>query len=149
MSGRSAVLLFVLATVCAAVSQLWLDGRQQARCAYDGARVQSPYAVAWSGASEGPGRQFCTIECALRWRRQRQREGPADPGRYVVHDEVTGEPLAAELAFYVRTPHWPAGRNHNFTRAFKRWQDALERLRALEGESVSNPFGAVSGAEAK
>jgi hypothetical protein len=134
--ARNAAVLLLAAALAAALSQLWLDARQLERCAFDGARIQPAFAVDWQGDAERL--RFCTIECAARWRRLRPpHEGPE---HFVVRDEATSEPVAAELAFFVRTPGQPAGRSHNFTRAFRRWQDALECRDALHGQITENPL---------
>jgi hypothetical protein len=138
-----AVLGFLgVVALLAAASQMWLDSRPADRCDFDGAHVQPAFAVDWISSDGDPRRRFCTIECALRWKRA--GGPPFSAGRFVVRDGATGEPLAAEIALYVETPSAPAGGDHSFTRSFKLWQDAQSCQRLLGGRIVPNPF-VVSG----
>ncbi len=112
--------------------------QRQPRCALDGAAIESIYAVETEDAEQGL-RRFCCIRCAEYWL---ARQAGAD--REVrVTDEVTGRPVDAGEAFFVRstvvTNHATGNRIHAFRRRHAAEEHAAShRGRLLTGED--RPF---------
>jgi hypothetical protein len=81
---------------------------------------------------------FCTIECARRWLARQPR---AVPDEAVVRDALTGEPLDAYVAFFVRSEVVTSRSNGNNIHAFRFRTDAMEHLHRFGGEEIDDPFG--------
>jgi hypothetical protein len=85
----------------------------------------------------GAWRAFCTIECARRWLARQPR---AVPEEAVVRDALTGEPLDAYVAFFVRSEVVTNRSSGNNIHAFRFRTDAMEHLRRFRGEEIGDPF---------
>jgi hypothetical protein len=72
--------------------------RQLPHCALDGVAIVPVYAVTITTAG-GPRRTFCCIRCAEYWL---ARE-PAESATIGVTDEVSGRPVDASRAYFVRS----------------------------------------------
>jgi hypothetical protein len=88
--------------------------------------------------ADGRSHAFCSIECARRWLALQPGTHPQEA---VVRDALTGEPLDAYVAFFVRSKVVTNRANGNNIHAFRFRSDALEHVRRFGGQQIDDPFG--------
>ncbi len=87
--------------------------------------------------ADGSGYAFCSIACARRWL-DRQPDTLANEA--VVRDALSGEPLDAYVAFFVRSKVVTNPTNGNNIHAFQYRTDAMEHVRRFRGQLIADPF---------
>jgi hypothetical protein len=117
----------------------WVRHTAERHCAYDGARIVPLYQVRVEDDG-GLERAFCCIECARLWL---QRENTR-ARTILVTDEVTGRPVAASSAWFVRSRVITMPHTGNRVHAFKSKEDALKHAETASGsllQGMDRPFG--------
>ena len=87
--------------------------------------------------ADGTSHAFCTIACAQRWVAQQSGVAAKEA---VVRDAITGEPLDADVAFFVRSKVVTDRATGNDIHAFRFRTDALEHIRRFGGRIIDDPF---------
>ncbi len=125
MTGR-AILAGLAAVFVAGISQFFTSDEAR-ECVQDGLAVQRARSVVVTCQGRGEVR-LCSVDCAMQWL-------PHENGvtEIVVHDEQTGEPLAAHRAHYVET-------SNQRLHAFSRWTDAHDFAERSAARVVPDPL---------
>jgi hypothetical protein len=110
----------------------WARRAEKAGCALDGTRVDPVYRVV---IVDGRGRsqEFCCLRCAELWLGRQ----PVAPRTITVTDETTGEEIAADAAFYVRSSVVTTPATRNRIHVFRRQADAARHAEAFSGTVLS------------
>jgi hypothetical protein len=128
------LLLMALAALAASLSGRYTASKT---CEMDGQEL-SPTLRVDLRMADGVSHAFCTIECARRWLAQQPN---ATVKEAVVRDALTGEPLDAYVAFFVRSKLVTNRANGNNIHAFRFRADAAEHIRRFGGQEIDDPFG--------
>jgi hypothetical protein len=114
-------------------SRARIHARRAATCSLDGQRIAPVYEVDLVERDAVLAR-FCCTACAAEW--------PDVPPQswWRVRDEVTGEPLDAEVASFVESSVITNASRRCRTHAFKNWSDAMNHAATYGGERVADPL---------
>jgi hypothetical protein len=126
----------ILVALLALAVGFWNHYGTAERCETDG-QALSPALRVDLKMPGGVWHAFCTIECARRWLARQPRAGPEEA---VVRDALSGEPLDAYVAFFVRSKVVTSRSSGNNIHAFRFRTDAMEHLRLFGGEEINDPF---------
>ena len=129
---------FIFIGVLAVGSRWQLQRGQSDRCSLDGNRISNVYRVDLMLRGQ-VAQKFCCIKCAVEW--------PDVPGgaAWQVHDEVTGRPIDATRARFVKSDVITVASRQGRTHAFANWTDAVAHIKDYNGKAVPNPFGGGAG----
>jgi hypothetical protein len=101
---------------------------QQGRCAVDGEPVDPAYGARVVNA-DGTSLDFCCLLCAERW-----LESAPPPRAILVTDEISGQMLPANDAYYVRSSVVTQPATGNRVHVFARRSDALRHAKEARGK---------------
>ncbi|MGA2033941.1 MAG: hypothetical protein ABSG68_16965 [Thermoguttaceae bacterium] len=87
--------------------------------------------------ADGASHAFCTIVCAQEWLASQPH---AVAKEATVRDAITGEPLDAYVAFFVRSKLVTNRATGNNIHAFRFRTDAMEHIRQFGGQLIADPF---------
>ncbi|HEV3005980.1 MAG TPA: hypothetical protein VGX78_16045 [Pirellulales bacterium] len=133
------VTLGALTVVGLPVLGTWSRRNRLPRCDLDGAAIEPIYAVEVVDA-QGKDHEFCCLLCAEFW--LKQQTNPAREVRVV--DEVSGRPIAADAAFYVRSTIVTNRTTGNRVHVFRERGDAEVHASTRSGKlltGTARPFG--------
>jgi hypothetical protein len=130
------VCYLVLMALLALASSLWGRYGASETCEMDGQPLTSSLRVDLRMAG-GTRHAFCTVRCAERWLAQQPN---ATVKEALVRDALTGEPLDAYVAFFVRSKLVTNRANGNNIHAFRFRTDAMEHVRRFGGLLIEDPF---------
>lgn len=136
MTTKRVVAWFAALVALSFLSRWYAYEARADRCALDGNRIVPVYGVDLMAGSEVRA-SFCSIGCATEWPEVRNA---SDPPIWRVRDEISGEPLDATKACFVRSSVVTIPARQERTHAFRDWSDALEHLHEYGGERIVNPF---------
>lgn len=133
MTTKRLCLWFGLVLLFALYSRWHTERSRNQRCDLDGNRIEAWARVDLMDAGRLL-KSFCCLTCAEQW--------PDVPeGAYwQVHDEITGEPLDATRARFVRSSKITVVARACRIHVFRDWQDAVAHARRYEGRLIPNPL---------
>jgi hypothetical protein len=111
------------------------DQERAMRCAYDGFKIDPVYEVQFV-MKDGESLRFCSIVCALEAFSQ-AKEGIES---VLVTDEVTGQKLSADKAFFLESSVVDVPHVKNAIHVFASERDAVRHRDQYTGRPLSNPF---------
>ena len=126
----------MLSALIALAAGLWGRYESGKTCEMDGQGLFPSLRVDLKMADAAP-HAFCSIECARRWL---DRQPGTSAKEAVVRDALTGEPIDAYVAFFVRSSLVTNKANGNRIHAFQYRIDAMEHVRRFNGEMIGDPF---------
>lgn len=137
MTARNLSIWFALVLLLAVYSRWHTDRSRNQRCALDGNRIQ-PWARVDLLAGGEVLYSFCCVTCAAEW-----PDVPRD-AYWQVHDEITGAPLDAARARFVRSSKVSVPARACRIHVFREWPDALAHAKQYNGRRIPNPFGPLT-----
>ena len=129
-----AVILGGLTVVGLPILGTWSRRHRLPGCDFDGAPIVPIYAVQTIDA-EGVSHDFCCILCAESWLKRQT----AAPREVRVTDEVSGQPITAETAIFVRSASVTNQATGNRVHTFKERHDAEQHARDHFGRLLDGP----------
>jgi len=129
-------LAYVVITVLIALASVSWRGNTAGTCAQDGQRIVPEMQVDLQ-TLDGQWHRFCSIVCAQRWLAHRAVDRVQQA---IVRDALTGKPLDADVAFFVRSPIVSNPANGNNIHAFQYRIDAADHMRRFGGHEIDPPF---------
>lgn len=135
MTPKRLLLWFGFVLLFALYSRWQTERSRNQRCDLDGNRIEAWARVDLMHAGRVV-KSFCCVTCAGQW--------PDVPeGAYwQVHDEITGQPLDAARARFVRSNKITVVARACRVHVFREWQDAVAHARQYEGQLIPNPLAA-------
>ncbi len=129
-----AAIILIVSIVLALATAIYRS-QKAFRCDYDGTRIIPIYEVDIM-LKEGKFMRFCSIYCARAWFQGNASRVDA----VLVTDEITGEKLDADIAFFVESDVVTVKATQNRIHVFKDKTHALSHARQYNGKLVDNPF---------
>lgn len=130
------VAYLALMALVALAASLWGGYETHEACEMDGQELSSNLRVDLKMA-DGRSYAFCSIECARRWLALQPGTHPQEA---VVRDALTGQPLDAYVAFFVRSKVATNPANGNDIHAFRFRSEAAEHVRRFGGQQIADPL---------
>jgi len=149
MRAKGLAAWFGLLVVASFGSRACVRGDADARCRFDGVRIEPIHRVDRVRLSDGKAiASFCSIACALEWG-ERAPEASV-PGFWQVRDEVSGRPLDARLAAFVLSRVVTVVARGERIHVFASETEAQDHAAEFGGARIADPFDAraPSGAAA-
>jgi hypothetical protein len=128
----------ILMGAVALAAGLWRAYGSSEACEMDGQAISPSLRVDLTMA-DGNSHAFCTIACAQRWLAGRANTAVKEA---LVRDAISGEPIDAYVAFFVRSELVTNRANGNAVHAFRFRADAMEHVRQFGGQLIEDPFEA-------
>ena len=132
---RPATYLLLMALIALA-SSLWREYGAAESCEMDGQPL-SPSLRVDLKLADGTSHEFCTIACATRWLAH-QPSGTLKEA--TVRDSISGDPLDAYVAFFVRSKLVTNRANGNNIHAFRFRTDAQRHIEKFGGRLIADPL---------
>jgi len=126
--------ILILSIILAAGSVIYQE-RKALRCDYDGIKIIPVYGIDVM-IKDGESMNFCSIHCAREW----SLKNRALIKSVMVTDEVTGEMLDADRAYYVESDVVTVRAVQNRIHVFREKTDALSHAGQHNGSIIDNPF---------
>jgi hypothetical protein len=134
MTTKNLSLWFALVLLLALYSRWHTDRTRDQRCALDGNRIQT-WARVDLMAGDKVLKSFCCVTCAGQW------PDVPENAYWQVHDEITGKPLDATRAWFVRSAKVTVAARACRIHVFREWPDSVAHARQYDGRIIPNPLG--------
>jgi hypothetical protein len=119
----------------------WARHTRAMQCSYDGAVIVPLYQVHIVD-DRGRAREFCCIECARLW----LNRDDAHARTILVTDETTGQAIAAQSAWFVRSRVITVPHTRNRIHAFQAKADAVRHADSASGAILAGADKPFAGA---
>ena len=135
MKLLSFVVIFVIAAGISTLMAVIQHSHASSRCSLDGIQVRPLYEVVIIQKDETPHKFSCVVSARIWFRENSERVS-----YILVTDEVTGEKIDAEHAFYVESEVITTQHTENRIHVFTQEESARSHAKRFNGKLVKNPF---------